>query len=79
MGILVSTGEVLETIDAVTTVKEIQEIFPEVSRGALTMWRYQDKFTWRLSGRTVLIDFESFLEFYRQKRPQRLDTDSRSV
>lgn len=79
MGIVVSTGEVVEAIDTVTTVREILTSFPEVSRGALRNWMGKDVFNWRVSGRTILIDREQFAEWYRSRNPLGLDSTDRSV
>lgn len=78
MGIVVSTGEVIDAIDTVTTIREILENYPEVSRGAIRNWLSKDVFAWRNSGRTLLIDREEFAAFMRERNPQRLDADDRS-
>lgn len=79
MAIAVLTGEIIDAVDCVTTVREILDSFPEVSRGALRNWMEKDVFSWRVSGRTILIDREQFAEWYRQRNPLRLDTDERSI
>lgn len=67
MGIRLETGEVISVLDCVTTIKEVTEDF-HISRGSLYMWMYKDKFEWVKIRGTVLIDRESFVEFFRSER-----------
>jgi hypothetical protein len=72
MGIHVSTGEILSALDLVTTPSEIIEELG-IKRGTLRNWMSKDYFEWVQIRRTVLIDRESFLEFYNKSSPTRLD------
>jgi len=73
MAIRLSTGEIVKPLDSVTTPSEILASFPNISRGALRMWMLKDKFEWVQIRRTVIIDRDSFLDFYHQHNPQGLD------
>lgn len=67
MGIRLETGEIVNALELVTTVREVCEDF-HISRGSLYMWMYKDNFEWVKIRGTVLIDRESFAEFYRSER-----------
>ncbi len=67
MAIRLDTGEIVKPLDLVTTVKEVTEDF-HVSRGSLYMWMYKDKFEWTKVRGTVIIDRESFVDFWRSER-----------
>lgn len=73
MAIRLSTGEIVNPLDAVTTPTEILASFPEISRGALRNWMMKDKFAWVQIRRTVIINRDSFLDFYQTKSPNGLD------
>lgn len=76
MAIKLETGEVVKPLDLVTTVREVTEDF-HISRGSLYMWMYKDRFEWVKVRGTVLIDRESFTNFYRSER-ECLDTSDLS-
>ena len=56
----------LRALDLIVTSRELLDAFP-ISRGALRNARYKDRFRWRNSGNTVLIDLRSFVDWYKKK------------
>ena len=76
MAIKLETGEVVKPLDLITTVREVTEDF-HISRGSLYMFMYKDKFEWTKVRGTVLIDRESFVDFWRERR-ERLDSTDTS-
>jgi hypothetical protein len=76
MAIRLETGEVVKPLDLITTVREVTEDF-HISRSSLYMMMYKDKFEWVKVRGTVIIDRESFTNFYRSER-NCLDTTDRS-
>jgi hypothetical protein len=58
--------------------KEITETFP-ISRSALVMHMWKDRFAWRTSGGIYLVDLNSFLDWWNTRREQSLDTSDTSV
>lgn len=77
MAIRLETGEVIHVLDAVTTLKEITQQFP-ISRGALVMHMYKDRFEWVQICGTFIIDRESFVDFWNEKHQNSLDVDCTS-
>lgn len=77
MAIQLSTGEIVDPLDVVTTIKEITETFP-ISRGSVVMWMYQDKFEWRQVAGTFIISSESFVDFWNDKYRNSLDVSETS-
>ena len=63
MAIQLSTGEIVCPLDLVTTAREIVDTFP-ISRGMLRNAMLKDKFEWTQISRTVIIDRETFLEWW---------------
>jgi hypothetical protein len=74
VAIRLDTGEIVEPLELVTTVREITDEFP-ISRGALQMWMYKDAFEWVQIGRTIIIDRESFVNFWNERNHSSLDVD----
>jgi hypothetical protein len=76
MEVKLPNGETIAVLELVTTIKEVTEDF-HVSRGSLYMWMYKDKFEWVKVRGTVLIDRQSFVDFYHSER-NRLDVSDLS-
>ncbi len=74
MAIRLETGEVVDVLDAVTTIKEVTQQFP-ISRGSVVMWMYKDMFNWQQVCGTYLIERESFVNFWNEKYQNSLDVD----
>lgn len=73
MAIKLSDGEVIDPLDAITTPAEILETF-NISRGALRNAMVKDRFQWVQIKRTIVIDRETFLDWWASRDPRGLDT-----
>ncbi len=72
MAIKLSDGEIVKPLDTVTTPAEILETF-NISRGALRNAMWKDRFEWVQIKRTVIIDRETFLDWWASRDPRGLD------
>lgn len=72
MGVHVETGEIIKPIDLVTTPTELIETLG-ISRGQLRNAMYRDDFEWVQIRRTVIIDRESFMDWWAKRDPHGLD------
>jgi hypothetical protein len=72
MGIVMDTGEIVNNLDTVTTPHELMETF-DISRGQLRNAMMKDRFEWVQIGRTIIIDRESFLDWWMPRDPKGLD------
>lgn len=72
MAIKLDDGEIINPLDAVTTPAEILETF-DISRGALRNAMYKDRFEWVQIKRTIIIDRETFLNWWTNRDPRGLD------
>lgn len=76
MVVVVDTGERVNILDLVTTLPDICERF-NISRSAVVNWMYKDRISWVKVGKTILIDVESFINYYEHSYYQ-LDADVNS-
>jgi len=72
MAIKLSDGEIVKPIDAVTTPAEIMGTF-DISRTTLRWAMLRDDFEWVQIRRTIIIDRESFLDWWANRDPRGLD------
>lgn len=71
--IIQDTGEIIKPLDTVTTPAELLASFPDLSRGALRNAMYADRFEWVQIRRTIIIDRDSFLDWWSVRDPRGLD------
>lgn len=71
--IMEATGEIIPTLDLVTTPAELLDTFPTLSRGALRNAMLADKFEWVQIRRTIIIDRDTFLDWWSSRDPRGLD------
>ena len=72
MGIHISTGEIVKPLDLITTPAELMETLG-ISRSELRWGMLRDDFEWVQIRRTIVIDRETFLDWWAKRDPHGLD------
>lgn len=73
MAIKLVDGESIELLDAVTTLAEIMETY-KIGRSVLRNAMDKDRFQWVQIKRAIIVDKESFLDWWATRDPRGLDT-----
>jgi len=73
MAIKLSDQQPVKAIDAVTTPAQILKTYP-IGRSQLRWGMLRDKFEWIQIDRTIIIDRETFLNWWASENPRGIDT-----